>query len=1003
MDAEQLKRVFEESQQQSPNGDQLQFSPEESERFKKAFDDPEFRKLFADYMDELQDPSNREETEAYISQLEGEQKVPVGKELIRPDPSFVAKTHKIVDDDKKSSSTKEKVFLNIVSSSKISEPTKSIQTEGVAWSLPYSLGPPHMERDKNGENAPSFDCCFHPQAIVLSQASKDFRNLLVQTAIEGVEEAYKRQNQSTKLSREFHVLKGITYKEGKIPAMMIDISSKKNWDKDKTNNNIDKQTNKLNDTKLNKKVETNNSKEIQTNETSQSVASSSSKQSSSEKRVSFASDEELQSAANEIKEKEIKTVSHKPSSELNTSSTPVIKKGFLNNAKSSIYDDKLTTIRKQPSTSSGKSDSILLPDHSSNSLNDKTNTIEKLNTSIDAKPANPLVRELLPSETKQNTSSSTGSAVDKVVQSKNKEDSNSLLKPVSSSKSKSTPTSDAPVGQVGLEGSTSTGKLVPQYSMKERGISGMGDFEGMRSKVAASNRPQELVYRIELPKVTKASQIVLDVSERKLVLSYLDIYELSLTLPYPVFDTKGSAKYDKPSKSLTVTIPVKPFTDALLTTENNANSSSVKGSDGLIKEVESDQINEDNNVNDIISNNDNQKAKNSLQSTAKVTHARWVSHTSSCENDGINLDNANYAEELNESELLKREIASKAQKALEEAKRLQVESKSNHHKITETVQSNNINDKINSDSKNQNQLEESVELLPFYASCKFTGAKKGYVFRQGSSGLGYYRDEYSNIKSISKERVEKTDQMEKASEDKPVESKFNANHRLELPEYELRQTKQAIAIILQVSHIAKESVRIKFQPYSADVSFQSFVDRNGGDINHNHSQSHNHDNRLNYGIGFDLHGLFRVVGGNAEMGGFDVSKCTYDVANQNMVIILMKKIEAYWDESKCSSFDSKQKSPILRIRIIEKMLDNIDNINNINDNNNNVDKINDPLDNNYHNEGKESSNDENSMKLKSSLPKKEPVEVDLKMKEMEDVLNKMRFSNGADSSLFELD
>jgi hypothetical protein len=34
-------------------------------------------------MDELQDPKNREETEAYISQLEGEQKVPEGKELIR--------------------------------------------------------------------------------------------------------------------------------------------------------------------------------------------------------------------------------------------------------------------------------------------------------------------------------------------------------------------------------------------------------------------------------------------------------------------------------------------------------------------------------------------------------------------------------------------------------------------------------------------------------------------------------------------------------------------------------------------------------------------------------------------------------------------------------------------------------------------------------------------------------------------------------------------------------
>jgi hypothetical protein len=39
--------------------------------------------MFSEYMDELQDPKNREETEAYISPLEGDKKVPTGKELIR--------------------------------------------------------------------------------------------------------------------------------------------------------------------------------------------------------------------------------------------------------------------------------------------------------------------------------------------------------------------------------------------------------------------------------------------------------------------------------------------------------------------------------------------------------------------------------------------------------------------------------------------------------------------------------------------------------------------------------------------------------------------------------------------------------------------------------------------------------------------------------------------------------------------------------------------------------
>lgn len=80
MDEEVLQSMFETSQHQTKES---KFTPEEANRFKKAFSDPEFRKMFSEYMDDLQDPKHREETEMYISQLEGEQKVPEGKELIR--------------------------------------------------------------------------------------------------------------------------------------------------------------------------------------------------------------------------------------------------------------------------------------------------------------------------------------------------------------------------------------------------------------------------------------------------------------------------------------------------------------------------------------------------------------------------------------------------------------------------------------------------------------------------------------------------------------------------------------------------------------------------------------------------------------------------------------------------------------------------------------------------------------------------------------------------------
>jgi len=110
----------------------------------------------------------------------------------RPEPAFVAKSFKII---KKDDNDKEKVFLNIVKSDKINVPSKTTTPKGTCWSVPYSLGPPHMEKDKNGSNAPCFDCCFHPDAIALGMQHKEFKDLLVTTAMEGVEKLYQQQGQ----------------------------------------------------------------------------------------------------------------------------------------------------------------------------------------------------------------------------------------------------------------------------------------------------------------------------------------------------------------------------------------------------------------------------------------------------------------------------------------------------------------------------------------------------------------------------------------------------------------------------------------------------------------------------------------------------------------------------------------------------------------------------------------------------------------------------------------
>ncbi len=131
------------------------------------------------------------------------------------------------------SSSKDKLFLNIVQSEKIAKPSKTSTNKGDCWSVPYSVGPPHMEKDKKGENSTCFDCCFHPEALLIAERSSEFKKLIVNTAMEGVEEFFKRNRQKVQLDRDFHVVKGIQYKEGAIPTMLIATASKDTWN-DKT-------------------------------------------------------------------------------------------------------------------------------------------------------------------------------------------------------------------------------------------------------------------------------------------------------------------------------------------------------------------------------------------------------------------------------------------------------------------------------------------------------------------------------------------------------------------------------------------------------------------------------------------------------------------------------------------------------------------------------------------------------------------------------------------------
>ncbi|XP_076442629.1 protein kintoun-like [Babylonia areolata] len=103
------------------------------------------------------------------------------------------------------------------------------------------------------------------------------------------------------------------------------------------------------------------------------------------------------------------------------------------------------------------------------------------------------------------------------------------------------------------------GAAVPNYTIIHRSDLDMQEYRNAPDS-KPSTRPRELVIKIELPLLKSAAQANLDIFEQRLSLesSPPAAYKLDLTLPYPVDDSKGNAKFDKQKRTLVVTLPVVP-------------------------------------------------------------------------------------------------------------------------------------------------------------------------------------------------------------------------------------------------------------------------------------------------------------------------------------------------------------------------------------------------------------------------------------------------------------
>lgn len=165
-------------------GEKIQLSRDEYRNITRCLENEEFRKLFVQYCEELNDAGNREKYEEELKILEAERGFDV--KFIKPLPGYVIKT--LVGG-------KMKAFINVCHCDLIGKPTSrgSVNEKGqkgLKWSIPYAQSQPRKDYDNKNCECVVYDVVFHYDTLHLAKGNANFRKLVTDTAIDAVTHAF---------------------------------------------------------------------------------------------------------------------------------------------------------------------------------------------------------------------------------------------------------------------------------------------------------------------------------------------------------------------------------------------------------------------------------------------------------------------------------------------------------------------------------------------------------------------------------------------------------------------------------------------------------------------------------------------------------------------------------------------------------------------------------------------------------------------------------------------
>ncbi|XP_050344995.1 protein kintoun [Nymphalis io] len=166
-----------------PRDEESSLTRADLEAIQDAMKNKKFRDLLSEYCDEVRDPANQAIYQKEMTQLEKERGYDVT--FINPKGGYVIKT---------SVAGERKAFINICSNENVDKPSCTVQErngqKGMNWQLPYTIIPPREDFNHKRERCIIYDVVFHPDTLRMAEVNKRFRELVNNTAFDGLQKTY---------------------------------------------------------------------------------------------------------------------------------------------------------------------------------------------------------------------------------------------------------------------------------------------------------------------------------------------------------------------------------------------------------------------------------------------------------------------------------------------------------------------------------------------------------------------------------------------------------------------------------------------------------------------------------------------------------------------------------------------------------------------------------------------------------------------------------------------